>query len=71
MGIDTNVKDCIRSEALHELVIASGSDGDDLVARELGELDSELTDAGTSSVDEDPRFVCPFGRRRVEAFGEP
>ena len=51
-------------------MIARGSDGDDLVTRKLGELNSELTDSGTSSVDEDPCFVCPFGRRRVEALGE-
>ena len=51
-------------------MIVRRSDGDDLVTRELGELDSELTDSGTSSVDEDPRFVCPLDRRRVEALGE-
>ena len=49
-------------------MIARGSDGDDLVTRKLGELNSELTDSGTSSVDEDPRFACPFCR--VEVLGE-
>ena len=47
-----------------------GSDGDDLVTRKFGKLNSELTNSGTSSVDEDPRFVSPFSRRRVEALGE-
>ena len=62
----TNVKDRIRSEALQELVIARGSDGDDFVAREFRELDSKLTDSGTPAVDEDPGVV---GRRRVKALG--
>ena len=51
-------------------MIARGSDGHDLVTRELGELDSELTDSGTSSVDEHPRFVSPFGGCRVKPLGE-
>ena len=49
-------------------MIARRSHGDDLVTRKFGELDSELTDSGTSSVDEDPRFVRPFCR--VEALSE-
>jgi len=49
-------------------MIARRSNGDDLVTRKFGELDSELTDSGTSSVDEDPRFVFLFCR--VEALGE-
>lgn len=62
----TNVIDRICSEALQELVVARGSDGDDFVAREFRELDSKLADSGTPSVDEDPGAV---GRRRVEALG--
>jgi len=51
-------------------MIARGSDGDDLVTRELGELNSELTDSRTSSVDENPRIICPFSGCRVEPLGE-
>ena len=51
-------------------MIARGGDGDDLITRKLGELNSELTDSGTSSVDENPRIICPFSRCRVEPLGE-
>jgi len=51
-------------------MIARGSDGDDLIARELGELNSELTNSRTSSIDEHPCTVCPFSGCRVEPLGE-
>ena len=62
----TNVKDRICSEALQELVIARGSDGDDFVAREFCELDRKLTDSGAPPVDEDPGIFCG---RRIKVLG--
>ena len=50
-------------------MIARGGDGDDLVTRKLGELDCKLTDSSASSVDENPRFIGPFWRCRVETLG--
>jgi len=65
----TYVKHYVRPEGLYELVVARGGDGDDLVTRKLGELDSELTDSGTPSVNEEPRLVGPFRRRGFEILG--
>jgi len=62
----TYVKHCVRPKGLYELVVARGGDGDDLVTRKLGELDSELTDSGTPSVNEEPCLVGPFRRRGFE-----
>ena len=59
-GGGTNVKDCIRSKVLYELVVAKGSDSDDFLPRKLGELNRKSAESKSCSVDRNPRAFFPF-----------